>query len=225
MQREYRFLNILSYKSSVDIDLKYKNESKFMKILSYILFFNPKFMTDFTTTIGRTIYFPSREKLGLFGSQFSNLNVLAHEYVHIMDNEDDKLFKIKYLMPQLLAPLMLLFGFISWWVALPLFILFLCPVPAYWRKQYELSGYKMSLFVADHLSKELNWELDSRKSFLKDLSASYNKNFTSGNYYFMWLFGVKRELNEAVDRIISGDILEDGGKYREVQTALIQSIT
>jgi len=224
MQREDHFLNILSYKSAININLKYKDESRFIKMLSYILFFNPKFMTDFITTIGSTIYFPSRKKMEMYGSEFANLTTIAHEYVHVMDSEKDKLFKVKYLLPQILALLMLLFGFISWWIALALFVLFLCPLPAYWRKQYELRGYTMSLFMADQIGQELKWTPENRSAFLNGLATNYNKQFTSGNYYFMWPFGVQKELNTAVHRIISGDILNDDSVYRDVQTALTESI-
>ena len=42
------------------LKLRYKDESTLMKIMGKLMFFNPSFMTQFTTTIGETIYFHPR---------------------------------------------------------------------------------------------------------------------------------------------------------------------
>jgi len=219
MSKATRFLNILSYKSSVDIKVKFKNESTLMKILSYLLFFNRQFMTKYITTISDTIYFPTSE---MFESDdHSSISIVAHEYVHIMDSHQDKLFKVKYLLPQILAPLMLLWAFLSWWVAIPLFVLFLLPLPAYWRKEYEVRGYKMSLFVEGEWSK--NWAKEDRVRYLTALADHYNSQFTSSAYYFMWPFGVSKQLNQMVENIVSDDILGDRTLYEQVRSALEES--
>ena len=41
-----------------DFELVDKRHSKLMKVLSYLLFFNPKFMTRFITVIGHKVYVP-----------------------------------------------------------------------------------------------------------------------------------------------------------------------
>ena len=46
-----------------DIRIAFKDESFLMKLLGFLLFFTKEFMTRFTTTIGNTVYFPSREWL------------------------------------------------------------------------------------------------------------------------------------------------------------------
>ena len=47
--------------AAYDFKIKYKNESLFMKVIGFLLFFNKTFMTNYITTIGSTIYYPSRE--------------------------------------------------------------------------------------------------------------------------------------------------------------------
>lgn len=43
-----------------DLHIKYKNESLIMRLLGILLFFHKDFMTYHMTTIGRTIYIPSK---------------------------------------------------------------------------------------------------------------------------------------------------------------------
>ena len=217
MDKATEFLDVLAFKSGWNIKIKYKTESLLMKLISYVLFFNKAFMTQYITTIGDTIYFPSEEMY--MSDPNTTISIIAHEYVHLNDDANDKLYKFKYLFPQILAPLMLLFGFISWYIAVPLFVLFLLPIPAYWRKQYELSAYKMSLFTAQELNKKEGWSTAQSAEYLNDLADFYNKQFTSMAYYFMWPFGVKKELSETVDKVISDDILDDSALYIQVQSA------
>ena len=59
MNREQAILfDIKIIAANMGVSIKYKDNSWFMKVLSKILFFNKKFMTRFTTTIGKTVYFP-----------------------------------------------------------------------------------------------------------------------------------------------------------------------
>ena len=43
-----------------ELKVEFKDESKFMKFLGVLLFFNKEFMSNYSTTIGNTVYFPSR---------------------------------------------------------------------------------------------------------------------------------------------------------------------
>ena len=83
-----------------------------MKILGTILFFNKTFMTGFITTVGYTVYWPSREKLESSG--LGALSTLAHEYRHAQDAKKITrvLFGFLYLLPQILALPGLLFTLI-----------------------------------------------------------------------------------------------------------------
>ena len=206
-----------------DLEIKYKDESTFMKVLGYILFFNKSFMTSFTTTIGQTVYFPNREKVG--SSEVYYMATLAHEYVHASDARDitSALFGFLYLFPLTLAPLMCLFLFIHWGLALALFLLCLAPLPAYFRKYYELRGYTMSLFMRNEIMKENNESEEARRSALEQAAERFNKQFTGPNYYFMWPFGVEKDLAEKVDLVMSGDILRQDPVFMEVHEAFSKS--
>jgi len=206
-----------------NLEIKYKDESTLMKVLGYILFFNKDFMTSFTTTIGQTVYFPNREKVE--GSEVHYMATLAHEYVHASDAHDitNVLFGFLYLLPLTLAPFMWLFLFIHWGLALALFLLCLAPVPAYFRKRYELRGYTMSLFMRNEIMKENNVSEEARSADLKRVAEQYNEQFTGPNYYFMWPFGVKKALAEKVDLVMSGDILREDTVFMEVQEAFTES--
>ena len=194
-----------------DFKIKYKDEDKLMLTLSKILFFNKRFFTDFTTTIGKTVYFPSREKVRKnTGNYFSTL---CHEYVHVLDYvQNPFLFVIKYLFPQLLIILALLafFAFIN-----PLYLLFLialafaAPIPAPGRTWAELRGYGMSLKVKQ-------WK--GKKNIKAD---DYIEQFTSANYYFMCPFSnyVKKKLQMYLD---SDECLKDKNPaYMEVYNLVV----
>jgi hypothetical protein len=203
--------------------IKYKDESALMKILGYVLFFNKSFMTSFTTTLGQTVYFPSRTKVEKNEVQY--MSTLAHEYVHARDANaiTSVLFGFLYLIPITLAPLMLIFLFVHWALALALVLLCLAPLPAYFRKRYELRGYTMSLFMRNEIMKENGIGEDQRHVALEDAAEIHNEQFTGANYYFMWPFGVKDELLKKVDKVISGTILRDDPTFIECQDAFIES--
>jgi hypothetical protein len=206
-----------------DLSIKYKDESTLMKLIGYILFFNKNFMTSFTTTLGQTVYFPNRERVEQ--SEVHYMATLAHEYVHASDAKaiTSVLFGILYLMPLTLAPLMLLFLFVHWGLALALFLLCLAPLPAYFRKRYELRGYTMSLFMRNEIMKENGISEEVRRAALGDAAERYNEQFTGANYYFMWPFGVKDDLAEKVDMVMSGEILRDDPVFMECQEAFTKS--
>jgi hypothetical protein len=79
-----------------------------MKILGKLLFFNKGF-NKYITTIGNTIYFGTKsdtENANLF-----TCSILVHELVHVYDSKLDKLFSVKYLLPQLASVLFFILGF------------------------------------------------------------------------------------------------------------------
>lgn len=100
-------LNTLSAGIPGGLRLRYKSESWFMHLLAAVLIFNPRFLTTFSTTIGRTVYLPSRE----WAEQHprSAEEVLAHEAVHAYDYANAPVsFALGYLFPQVLAGVPLL---------------------------------------------------------------------------------------------------------------------
>src|SRR5260221_411140 len=125
------------------------------------------------------------------------LYILFHEKVHVNDSINKSLiFKFLYLFPQILIPFLLLFCFYIWWLGLVLAALCILPYPAYFRKNYELKAYKVTLFVENKMLKEINYPDENRIKHLEDSAILYNRQFTGGSYYYMWRRGVEKELNE-----------------------------
>lgn len=203
INRQIEFLK----KHNKNIKVVNKEDSKFMKFLSVLLFFNKDFMTKYITTIGDTIYFPKSLMSKLPKSEIAS--VIAHEFVHIDDSHKDKLFKWKYLFPASAAPLFLLLMPFYFWIGLALFVLCLLPLPAFWRKKYELRAYKMTL-ASYHAYR--NGNVDDKEW---DLHVNFiNAQFTTSAYYFMWPFGVKKELYDFVNKLKSNDILSQDSVYQ-----------
>lgn len=222
-ERFWRFYSELA-RMMPGFQIKYKNESTLMKIIGAILFFNPSFMTGYVTTLGKTVYFPTRNGLENMQSLHS-LGTLAHEYRHSYDNKKWSIaFPLIYLFPQILAVFSLLavlaIWFSPWWLLALLALLFLAPVPSPGRKLIEFNGYTMSLFMANEFLKESGVEEDDRRARLLSLAARYDENFTGAAYYYMWPFGVKESLVNKVEKIISAEILQDDVIYSQMVLAL-----
>ena len=78
--------------------IRYKNESKYMKLLGFILFFNRGFMGRYTTTSLGKVFFPSRNWLHNIGPTAAYL-ILRHEAVHIKDARRFPIFfQLSYLL-------------------------------------------------------------------------------------------------------------------------------
>lgn len=100
-------------------DVRYKDQSFLQRVLGFLIYpWNREFMTRYTTTLGTTVYFPS--KASYEGQPKSSLSILAHELVHMMDSSKAATwFKLSYALPQFAAilPLVLygvLAGPVSW---------------------------------------------------------------------------------------------------------------
>jgi len=140
---------VVANKHFPKLKIKYKDKSFFMKLLSYILFFNKKFLTSYVTTIGNTIYYPSKEYIN--ENEKRSIIILCHELMHLKQYFFG--FSFTYLMPQSLA-LFVLFGFINpyWFICL----LFLLPIPSYTRFMYELEAYSITMYVQNKLGLNTN---------------------------------------------------------------------
>jgi len=209
-------------------NVRYKDESRFMKFLGAIMFFNKGFMTDYVTTIGDTVYYPSKEWVQKHES--IAMSVLAHEVVHDIQAEKFKRipFSFLYLFPQALAPLALL-SFVGfawapvWFFAL--FLLCLAPIPAPFRTNYEVEAYGMSLYISYMLMKQANIPDDEIKEKLQKSAEFYNAQFTSSMYYFMWPFGVKKRLDKKIELICSGVISDTDEMYDRVYHAYMKAVS
>lgn len=106
-----------------NFQVRFKDESKLMAALGVLAApFNPRFMADYVTTWGDTVFFPSRKHYE--GNPARSFKILAHEFVHLWDARDHRSFKLSYVMPQalvvpLLAALAVALWPHSWLLAIP----------------------------------------------------------------------------------------------------------
>jgi hypothetical protein len=105
------------------LKVAFKSESWVQKVVGTLSApFNPRYLTNVKTTYGKTIYFPTRDSY--YKDPTAHI-LLAHEFVHVWDAERDKLFRLKYVFPQILAviPLIayaILAGKFAWILLVPL---------------------------------------------------------------------------------------------------------
>jgi len=207
-----KFVNNLN--KNTEINIKYKDESSFMKFLSFILFF-VKFET-FTTTIGNDIYLPNKKYV--LDNDLDSVVLVGHEYVHVKDSKKigSLIYKLMYLFPQILI-LLLPLAFIN----INFIFLALCilPLPAYFRKNIEIRGYTATLMCCNLILEKQEFSLEDRKLKLLVLVHELNEQFTGAFYYFMWPFGVVKTLKENLDKILNDDILNDQ-TFAEVHLAM-----
>lgn len=181
--------------------VKYKNQSIFMKFLGVLLFFSKSFMTDYTTTIGNTTYFP--DQIFINTKPVTSTVVLLHELVHMHDEQ--KLGKIiysfSYLFPQILfLPSLLLFFILSWKFVLPILLLLLTPLPAYFRMIYEKRAYMAALYSMNALNNKHKYNID-----LHAQANYFTTQFHGPSYYYMWsLNDIGKEFDDAVIKISNG---------------------
>ncbi|RMG76004.1 MAG: hypothetical protein D6722_00095 [Bacteroidetes bacterium] len=154
--------------------IRYKDEAWEMQLLNVLVFwFCPGFLSHFTTVIGSTIYFPSRDYVARYPR--SAMRSLAHEAVHLRDAHrlSFPLFMALYLFPQGLALGVLLFPFLGPWALL--FLLFLLPIPAPGRFWLEARAYAMDYLTAE----------PGRQAATLDWAVAH---FSGWNYYRMFPF-------------------------------------
>jgi hypothetical protein len=201
------YKNVISLLEKDKIHIIPKDKSLFMRILSKLIFFNKKFMTKFITTIGETIYLSTG-----FNDlpETSRVITLLHEYVHINQKRKDKLFSLKYLFPQSL----IILSFAAFLCPpMALFMLFLLPIPAYFRMKYEAEAYGLSLFLF-------------KKSGIYHMDFEFEhciKQFTGPNYYFMWPFEdfIRKEILYSWHRIEDGNPTENQKKSLDLLSSAI----
>lgn len=165
-----------------NLQIKFKNESTFMKILGAILFFNPAFMKQYFTTIGSTVYAPSQDYVN--NSPESATEVLLHELVHVYDAQKGNkfLYGLLYVMPQIFVLLFIPLLFIVGWKFALLSLLFLAPIPSYFRMKDERRGYTISAYILSKFEQQghsINWDANQ---------AFFVAQFKGPSYYFMWPF-------------------------------------
>lgn len=159
-------------KNIPNFKIEIKEKSSLMRILSYILFFNKRFRTQFITTIYPVVYFP--KQILSNPDEVGRVIILSHEYVHLKDKKRlGILFDLLYLSPQIFSLLAVLaIWFSNDWLW---FLLFLLPLPSP-RAYFEFRAYKMSIAVHYFIMGKI------------PLLDFYINQFTSSNYYWMFPF-------------------------------------
>jgi hypothetical protein len=123
-----------------------KRNSKLMRtlyVVTLMRFWNPRFMTSYTTTIGRTMYIP-KDPLSFGSEGIHDLALLNHELQHIKDSmtQGRVWWAVLYLSPQIFS-LCALGGF--WFRPALCFLFCLLPWPSPFRVWAESRGYAISL--------------------------------------------------------------------------------
>lgn len=139
------------------VRVRFKNESPLMRALGALLFFNRGFMTDYITTIGRTVYFPDRSSVE---GDRPDWGTLAHEGVHAADYDAHPVrFVLGYLFPQWLGlgALAALGAFVSlWFLGALAFLAAFGPWSSFGRARLERRGYQMTI-ICDAIARGLEF--------------------------------------------------------------------
>lgn len=191
----FQELVIASRKYFPSLQIKYKNQSWWMRWLGKLLFFNPAFMTSYTTTFGHTIYYPDEKFLKT--RSISSSVILLHELVHFYDRKrvSPFLFALSYLFPQILVPIFgMLMLAVTWKIMLPLMLICALPIPAVFRMYWERRAYLSSLYVMQLLGNRLHFN-----PHLKIQEKQFIECFHGSSYYFMWPF---HDINEQFDKVV-----------------------
>jgi len=155
-----------------DSEIRSKKDSKTMKLVGKIMFFNKRFMTGYVTTWYPHIYVPKlpwKEK-----NHLPAIATLSHEWVHLYDRKRLGLvFNLLYSSPQCFAPFALLAFWNLWFL---LFLVCALPIPSPGRAWAELRGYRMTMAV-------YYW-----KSGQKVDTKWMTEQFVGPSYYYMWPF-------------------------------------
>lgn len=163
----------------VPFRIRYKDEAWEMYLLNLaVVWFCPGFMTRFTTVIGSTIYFPSRQDSQQHPQ--AAMRTLAHEAVHLLDAERVGLpwFMLGYLFPQVLTLGVFSFPWLGAWAFL--FLLFALPWPAPFRFLFESRAYALSYLTLPAIQRPYTL-------------ANICHHFDSWDYYRMYPFPAQVE--------------------------------
>lgn len=170
----------------------WKTDSTTQKLLGRLLWFNPRYMTEYVSTFYPVVYYPSKENYET--KPLNSLAVIAHERVHLLDTAKSGFwFRFSYLLPQiLLVPLLLssiLCLFFAWKLSIALLVIGLLsviPWPSLWRTHWEKRGYTMSMAVFYWVNGEVH---DGLKKPIRDnfLGMSYFKMSWSPKDIDQWI--------------------------------------
>lgn len=208
-QQGPRVANLVDFLVTKGVDFKLKEDIKWMSLVGKI---NPDFTSYVTTTLGNTIYLPK----DLAYKEIDTVKMLAHEYVHVLDNRKHTFYKLSYSFPQILS----IFGFLGilgFWS--PYYVLFSCffgclfRLPSPFRLHWELRGYTMTMAVE-------RWVMGKVQEETKEdiIKALYSKNY--------WLVVSKttlaRLITAQLSKIEEGELMSDPA-FHQVQMFLVEN--
>lgn len=167
----------------------YKEESRLMRTIGRLTFWNKKFMTNMITTMRGNIYVPKSYQSVVERREAdtrklrSYLTVLFHEYVHIERRNKTIIpgwFEFKYITPQVYA----IFGFVSllltplspWFLAGSPLLLAVLPWASKHRTEEEMRGYSVNV-VCLHYVHGLPTD--------KIMTQGFENIFEGPSYYWM----------------------------------------
>ena len=212
-----------------------KQESLIMKIFGKLLFFNGSFMSSYITVLGKGIYFPSNWEgiIELCEEWIENeeapknfpmhrgaeamalLGVLLHEYVHQMDNKNNKLFPLLYTSPAILGIIGVIGVFVTIWFPKMWFLitalLYAIPFPTYYRSYYESRGYATNIVMRYFLYRHPREEITP---------MMFMPQFVGPSYY--WMAGHPL-YNEIIGTLIGKKYVN--GVQQMVQNRLDKAVT
>ena len=220
-EKFYELLN-----KHTEMKILYKDESLLMKIIAKILFFNKDFMKLYVTTLGNRIYYPTRKYVE--DKPETAVHVLAHEFVHINDDKEMGFIKYEflYLFPQVLAVFagLSVFAFFNlgflWCLS---FLVFLTPIPAKWRKDFELKGYKMSIFIYQTYLERLRYDSLKQEKILQRYARMVATTFFKGPaYYYMW--PIKNQVRDELMTFASNAVYYNLGHSIQIENDMYRII-
>lgn len=176
-----------------DFRIKYKDQSKWQRLIGKLAFFNRQYMTHYVSTFGTKVFYPSQEFVEQSYSRA--FKILAHEYVHLMDRKRGKFFfELAYALPQFLFLFSLLsllaFFYSNWWLLCLTALAFASPIPSISRAALEMRGYGMNVAINVIKYGDIN---DETRKWLKEA-------FSGWSYYKMWPF--EKTVDEWIDGYI-----------------------
>ena len=169
------------------VRIGYKTDSRLMRVLGLLLFFCPAFMTRFTTSGFKVVWFPSVEFLKQ-AARYAQ--VLAHELTHLDDQRGilrAVRFGVMYYFPQWLGPLGLLglldpflLGAEGGCVMWPFLAFLVCfgPLPAPGRAYLEMRGYAITIASWKWMGGSCLFATDE---WVEEHCDSIIENFCGGN--------------------------------------------
>lgn len=198
-------------------EIRYKDESKSQKAIGKVMFFNKRYMTDFSTTLYPYVYFPTRQYVE--DDYERAFFILAHEFVHLIDHRERGFwFTLSYALPQALG-LLSLFAFGAFWNLWFLFFLlalgFFAPIPSPWRTNWEVRGYTMNLALSFWM----------RDTITEELRVFIESKFSGWDYYKMCPNQEKviRLLTDNIKKIRDGSIVDENEAFGIVRNIVVST--